>query len=205
MEEKTVSNLGRGGGDGLGLRRALAHNRTMPSARRCPLAPAPRRALSDRDLQVRIAPVGEAPIEGKIVARHDLGCEAPLEGAAASAWLRLPLSQRSNNSSKRMIPILVSLSTRPTPVPASLERFQNRTDHALPKPANSRAPYTLSATPCGKLPPEENLIGRGVGSGARSDPRGCQRTACSVPRDQVLATCMTNYTRTDQQHSTRNP
>ena len=26
--------------------------------------------------------------------------------------------------------------------PASLERFQNRTDHALPKPPNSRAPYT---------------------------------------------------------------
>jgi NAD(P)-dependent dehydrogenase (short-subunit alcohol dehydrogenase family) len=25
-----------------------------------------------------------------------------------------------------------------------LERFQNRTDHALPKPANSRAPYTIA-------------------------------------------------------------
>src|SRR5918994_6801673 len=77
------SNLGRGGGDGLGLRRAPAHHRRMPSARRCPLAPALRRALSDRrDLQVRIEPVGEAPVEGEIVARHDLGCEAPLEGAA---------------------------------------------------------------------------------------------------------------------------
>jgi hypothetical protein len=43
-----------------------------------------------------------------------------------------------------MIPILVSLSTRPTPVPSSLERFQNRTDHALPKPANSRALYTTA-------------------------------------------------------------
>ena len=26
-------------------------------------------------------------------------------------------------------------------VPSPLERLQNRTDHALPKPANSRAPY----------------------------------------------------------------
>ena len=28
------------------------------------------------------------------------------------------------------------------PAPALLERLPNRTDHALPKPANSRAPYT---------------------------------------------------------------
>src|ERR671919_3158194 len=36
-----------------------------------------RRALSNRrDLQVRIGPVSEAPIEGKLVARHYLGCES---------------------------------------------------------------------------------------------------------------------------------
>jgi hypothetical protein len=64
--------------------------------------------------------------------------------AAASSWLKLPPSNRSSSSSKRMIPILASLSTRP-PVPAPLERFQNRTDHALPKPANSRAPYKARA------------------------------------------------------------
>jgi hypothetical protein len=39
------------------------------------------------------------------------------------------------------MPILFSLSAQPTPVLISLERFRNRTDHALPKPDNTRTLY----------------------------------------------------------------
>src|SRR4029079_13575448 len=36
----------------------------------------------------------------------------------------------------------------PAPRSKPLERSQNRTEHALPKPANSRAPYNIVPWPC---------------------------------------------------------